>query len=193
MSIDTPSQPDRSTGFVGGTPAAWHTGGRGAAIRWTVTATTMGELLIAATWRGVCRVAFGAGEADVRARFPAVNLVRDDDALATLATAVVAVIEHPDRPHQLPLDVAGTAFQQAVWRELARVLPGETVSYATLAVRAGRSGAARAAGSACGANPVGVLIPCHRAVRADGTLGGYAWGLERKAALLAREGAQTKL
>jgi AraC family transcriptional regulator of adaptative response/methylated-DNA-[protein]-cysteine methyltransferase len=89
----------------------------------------------------------------------------------------------------LPLDVRGTAFQEAVWRELARVPAGETVSYAALAARAGKPGAARAAGSACGANKVALLIPCHRAQRADGSPGGYAWGLDRKRALLAREKA----
>jgi AraC family transcriptional regulator of adaptative response/methylated-DNA-[protein]-cysteine methyltransferase len=87
----------------------------------------------------------------------------------------------------LPLDVAGTAFQQAVWAELMRIPPGETRSYAQIAAAVGRPGAVRAAGSANGANTVAVLIPCHRVVRSDGTLGGYAYGLERKAALLARE------
>ena len=90
---------------------------------------------------------------------------------------------------ELPLDVAGTAFQQAVWRELSRVPPGETPSYAALAARAGRPKAVRATGTACGQNQVAVLIPCHRAKRADGSLGGYAYGLERKIELLKREGA----
>ena len=89
----------------------------------------------------------------------------------------------------LPLDVRGTAFQEAVWRELTRIPAGETVSYAVLAARAGRPKAVRAAGSACGANPVAVLIPCHRAQRADGSMGGYAYGIERKIALRAREQA----
>lgn len=155
--------------------------------------TDLGELLVAATERGVCRMAFGTGEAELRGRFPAAEIVRDAAALAALASAVVAAVERPGRPHDLPLDVAGTAFQQAVWRELARVPPGETVSYAALAVRAGKPGAARAAGTACGANPIAVLVPCHRAVRADGSMGGYAWGLDRKAELLARERGQTKL
>ena len=84
----------------------------------------------------------------------------------------------------------GTAFQQAVWRELMRIPAGETRSYTQLAVAAGRARAVRAAGSACGANPVAVLIPCHRAQRGDGSLGGYAYGLDRKRALLAREAAQ---
>lgn len=183
----------RADDRLGMTPSAWRAGGKGVVIRWTVVPTSLGELLIAATERGVCRVAFGLGEADMRARFPAAELVRDAVALAVLATAVVAAVERPGRPWDLPLDVAGTAFQQAVWQELARVPPGETVSYAALAVRAGKPGAARAAGTACGANPIAVLVPCHRAVRADGSLGGYAWGLDRKAELLERERDQTKL
>lgn len=177
----------RTDDRLGMTPSAWRSGGKGVTIRWTMLPTTLGELLIAATTRGVCRVAFGAGEEALSAQFPAAELVRDDATLATLATGVVAVVERPGRAHHLPLDVAGTAFQQAVWRELARVPPGETVSYAALAVRAGKPGAARAAGTACGANSVAVLIPCHRAVRTDGSLGGYAWGLKVKEELLARE------
>jgi AraC family transcriptional regulator of adaptative response/methylated-DNA-[protein]-cysteine methyltransferase len=108
--------------------------------------------------------------------------------MADLVARVVAAVDAPERPHDLPLDVRGTAFQQAVWRELSRIPPGESLSYAVLAARAGKPGAARAAGSACGSNAVAVLIPCHRARRGDGTPGGFAYGLDRKAALLAREG-----
>jgi AraC family transcriptional regulator of adaptative response/methylated-DNA-[protein]-cysteine methyltransferase len=93
----------------------------------------------------------------------------------------------------LPLDVRGTAFQEAVWQELSRIPPGESLSYAALATRAGKPGAARAAGTACGANPVAILIPCHRARRGDGSAGGYAYGLDRKAALLLKEGAGDRL
>jgi AraC family transcriptional regulator of adaptative response/methylated-DNA-[protein]-cysteine methyltransferase len=88
-------------------------------------------------------------------------------------------VNAPERPHDLPLDVRGTAFQEAVWRELSRIPPGESLSYAALA--------ARAAGTACGSNQIAVLIPCHRARRGDGSPGGYAYGLERKAALVERE------
>jgi AraC family transcriptional regulator of adaptative response/methylated-DNA-[protein]-cysteine methyltransferase len=105
-----------------------------------------------------------------------------------LARDVVAQVEQPGRDHALPLDVRGTAFQEAVWQALRRVPPGETVSYAALAAMAGHPKATRATGSACGANPVAILVPCHRARRGDGSAGGYAWGLPRKAALLAREG-----
>ena len=102
--------------------------------------------------------------------------------------STVAAVNAPEKPHDLPLDVRGTAFQEAVWRELSRIPPGESLSYAALAARAGRPKAVRAAGTACGANNVAVLIPCHRARRGDGSPGGYAYGLERKARLLEREG-----
>ena len=150
-------------------------------------------MLLAATANGICRLAFVDGddaEADLERRFPGAAIVRGRDELAALAREAAAAVAAPDRPHDLPLDTGGTAFQQAVWRELARVPPGDSVSYAELAARAGRPGAARAAGAACGANPVAVLVPCHRARRGDGSAGGYAWGLERKAALLAREGGR---
>ena len=107
--------------------------------------------------------------------------------MAELLQRTVAAVNAPERPHDLPLDVKGTAFQQAVWRELTRIPPGETRSYAQIAAAVGKSGAVRAAGSANGANHVAVLIPCHRVVRSDGTLGGYAYGLTRKEQLLARE------
>ena len=175
--------PDR----LGMTPTAWREGGRGAAVRWTEVGTTLGPLLVAATARGLCRVAFGTGPGDLNERFPKATVERDHGALADLAARAVAVVESPHLAHDLPLDVRGTAFQQAVWRELARVPAGETLSYAALAARAGRPGAARAVGSACGANALAVLIPCHRAVRGDGSLGGYAWGLAIKRELLRRE------
>ena len=172
---------------LGMTPSAWRRGGEGVAIRWTVVATSLGRLLVAATERGLCRVAFDTGEAELRAHFAMAEIVRDDAGLGALAKSVVAAVERPGEAHNLRPDVAGTAFQHAVWRELARIAPGETISYAALAVRAGRPGAARAAGSACGANPLAVVVPCHRARRGDGSPGGYAWGLERKAELLRRE------
>jgi AraC family transcriptional regulator of adaptative response/methylated-DNA-[protein]-cysteine methyltransferase len=180
-------------GRLGMTPSAWRDGGRGETIRWVVVRSEWGPMLIAATDKGICRLAFGdadGGEADLRARFPKADIRAGGEEMGTLAHEAVAAVAAPERPHALPLDVGGTAFQQAVWRELSRVPPGETVSYAALAARAGKPGAARAAGTACGANPVAVLVPCHRARRGDGSAGGYAWGLERKAALLAREGGR---
>lgn len=177
--------PDR----LGMTPSAWRDGGKGETIRWGAASTEFGPLLVAATERGICRVAFEPDDATLRARFPKARIEQGGPVLEGLLADAVAYVTAPTPQMTLPLDVRGTAFQQAVWRELSRIPPGETLSYAALAARAGNPNAVRAVGSACGANPVAVLIPCHRALRADGSLGGYAWGLPIKEKLLARERA----
>ncbi|HYE28455.1 MAG TPA: bifunctional DNA-binding transcriptional regulator/O6-methylguanine-DNA methyltransferase Ada [Allosphingosinicella sp.] len=173
---------------LGMTPTRWRDGGRGETISWATAETSLGTMLVAATGRGICRLSFDEGEAELRRRFPNARVVAGGAAMADLVARAVAAVEAPARPHDLPLDVRGTAFQEAVWRELARIPPGESLSYAALAARAGRPNAVRAAGTACGSNQIAVLIPCHRARRGDGSPGGYAYGLERKAKLLAREG-----
>jgi AraC family transcriptional regulator of adaptative response/methylated-DNA-[protein]-cysteine methyltransferase len=168
-------------------PRAFTRGGAGETIRWTVAPTSLGPLTVAATAKGLCRVSFDEDAAALAARFPQATLLPADDELAALAARVVAQVESPLRDHDLPLDVRGTAFQEAVWQALTRIPAGETRSYAQLAAMAGSPGAVRAAGSACGANDLAVLIPCHRVTRAGGALGGYAYGPARKAALLDRE------
>ena len=170
------------------TPTRWRDGGRGETIRWATAETSLGTMLVAATERGICRLSFDEGEAELRRRFPNAAIESGGAAMADLVARTVAAVEAPERPHDLPLDVRGTAFQEAVWRELARIPPGESLSYAALAARAGRPQAVRAAGTACGSNQIAILIPCHRARRGDGSPGGYAYGLERKASLLEREG-----
>ena len=172
---------------LGMAPSAWARGGAGVTIRWVVVPTSLGAVMIAATDKGLCRVSFDEDAAALRARFPKAEIVAGGAALADLAAKVVAAVESPDRDHHLPLDVRGTAFQEAVWQALRTIPAGETRSYGELAAIAGSPGAVRAAGSACGANPVAVVVPCHRAQRTDGTLGGYAYGLDRKRALLERE------
>jgi AraC family transcriptional regulator of adaptative response/methylated-DNA-[protein]-cysteine methyltransferase len=168
-------------------PSAWAHGGRGVTICWAVTPTSLGPMLVAATDKGVCRLAFGEDSADLAARFSEAELVAGGEPFASLLADVVSAVEKPGGAPNIPLDVRGTAFQEAVWRELRRIPPGETRSYAQIAAAVGRPGAVRAAGSANGANPVAVLVPCHRVIRSDGSLGGYAYGLEIKAELLARE------
>jgi len=176
-------------GRLGMTPSAWANGGRGVTIRWAVVPTTLGDMLVAATDKGVCRLSFGEGRAALEARFPNAELVAGGAEFARLLDEVIRAVEAPGDFAHIPLDVKGTAFQEAVWRELRRIPAGETRSYAELAAAAGNPGAVRAAGSANGANNVAVLIPCHRVIRSDGSLGGYAYGLEVKRALLQREGA----
>jgi AraC family transcriptional regulator of adaptative response/methylated-DNA-[protein]-cysteine methyltransferase len=177
---------------LGMAPSVWAKGGAGVTIRWTVADTSLGPLLIAATDKGLCRVSFDEDAAALAARFPAATIEAGGEALDSLAADVVAVVEAPGRAHRLPLDLRGTAFQEAVWQALTAIPAGETRTYSELAALAGNPGAVRAAGSACGANPLALLVPCHRAQRSDGTLGGYAYGLERKRELLNREMDQRK-
>ena len=175
---------------LGMTPSAWKDGGRGVAIRWRTVDTSLGPMLIAATPKGLCRISFGEGEAALRARFPQARLCPADADLDAMAAKVAALVDDPRADAALPTDVRGTAFQQAVWAALRAIPPGETRSYGDIAAAIGRPGAVRAAGTACGDNTLAVLIPCHRVLRSDGSLGGYAWGVERKQALLAREKAK---
>lgn len=173
---------------LGMTPSAWRDGGRGETISWATAETFLGTMLVAATAKGICRLSFDEGEEALRRRFPNATIVHGGADMAALLKRTVAAVNAPEKPHDLPLDVQGTAFQQAVWRELGRIPAGKSLSYTELAAKAGRPAASRAAGSACGQNNVAVLIPCHRARRGDGSPGGFAYGLDRKAALLEREG-----
>ena len=174
---------------LGMAPSAWRDGGRGETIRWTVVHSALGPMLLAATAKGICRLSFDEGDEALRKVFPNATLVQDDGSMAELVQGALAAVKAPAQAPELPIDVAGTAFQQAVWRELRKIPAGETRSYAQIAAAVGKPGAVRAAGSANGANHVSVLIPCHRVVRSDGSLGGYAWGLDRKRKLLDAEQA----
>jgi AraC family transcriptional regulator of adaptative response/methylated-DNA-[protein]-cysteine methyltransferase len=177
-------------GRLGMTPSAWRSGGEGETIRWAVADTDLGPMLVAATGKGICRLSFDEDEAVLARRFPKAVIEPGGEGMADLLRRTVAAVNAPERPHDLPLDVRGTAFQEAVWRELQRIPAGETRTYAQIAAAVGRPAAVRAAGTANGDNAVAVLIPCHRVIRTDGTLGGYAYGLERKRKLLAKEGTQ---
>ena len=178
---------DSAPARLGMTPSAWKRGGEGVTIRWTVANTSLGPLLIAATDKGLCRVAFDEDADSLTRRFPRADIVAGGTALDDLAAQVVARVESPARHTELPLDVQGTAFQEAVWAALKAIPPGETRSYAQIAAAARSPGAVRAVGTACGANVVAVVVPCHRVTRSDGGVGGYAYGPERKRALLKRE------
>lgn len=174
-------------GRIGMSPSAWRNGGAGVTIRWAIADTALGSMLLAATEKGICRLSFDEDADVLRQRFPRATIEPGGEAMAQLVAAAVRAVNQPGQHHHLPIDVQGTAFQQAVWRELMKIPVGETRSYAQIAAAVGKPGAVRATGSANGANAVAVLIPCHRVVRSDGSLGGYAYGLERKAALLDRE------
>jgi AraC family transcriptional regulator of adaptative response/methylated-DNA-[protein]-cysteine methyltransferase len=175
---------------LGMTPSAWARGGAGVTIRWTLADTSLGKMLIAATHKGLCRVSFDEDDHALHQRFPQAEIVPGGAALAELAAKVVAAVESPERDQDLPLDVQGTAFQEAIWQALRAIPKGETRSYGELAAAAGNPKAVRAAGTACGANQVAIVIPCHRAQRGDGQMGGYAYGVDRKVALRKREGVE---
>jgi AraC family transcriptional regulator, regulatory protein of adaptative response / methylated-DNA-[protein]-cysteine methyltransferase len=177
-------------GRMGMTPSAWRKGGEGAVIRWAIANTSLGPMLIAATEKGICRLSFDEDEAELTHRFPNADIVPADEKMMDWVNAAIEAVENPTHMPNLPLDVAGTAFQEAVWRELRRIPVGETRSYADIAAAVGKPKAVRATGTANGANNVAVLIPCHRVVRSDGGLGGYAYGVERKVRLLKRESGE---
>ena len=174
-------------GRMGMSPSAWKDGGRGVAIHWAVVDTTLGAMLVAATEKGVCRLSFAEGEAELRARFPRADLSPGGEDFARLVQQVIDAVEQPGTGADIPLDVKGTAFQEACWQALREIPPGETRSYSEIAAAAGNPKAVRAAGSANGANNVAVLIPCHRVIRSDGNIGGYAYGAAIKEELLKRE------
>ncbi|MBP7000734.1 bifunctional DNA-binding transcriptional regulator/O6-methylguanine-DNA methyltransferase Ada [Amaricoccus sp.] len=176
---------------LGMSPATRREGGRGETIRHATAATSLGTILVAATARGVCAVQFGEDEGALTAwlarRFPNATLAAPDPGFAALVADVAATVESPGEDRGLPLDLRGTAFQERVWQALRDIPCGTTTTYADLAAAIGRPGSARAVATACAANPVGVVVPCHRVVRTGGAISGYRWGVARKAALLARE------
>ena len=166
----------------------WTDGGKGREIRWAVVETSLGDMLVAATEVGVCCLSFNEGREELQARFPKAELVEGEESFRELVQQVVAAVEQPGSDHSaIPLDVKGTAFQQRVWQELRRIPAGETRSYGQLAAALGNPQASRAVGGANGANNIAVLIPCHRVVQADDSIGGYAYGPQIKSELLKRE------
>ena len=184
---------ENAEGRLGMKPSAWANGGQGATIHWAIVTTSMGRMLVAATAKGVCRLSFEEDRAALEKRFPKAELIEGGEPFRALLEQVIAAVEAPGDFAHIPLDVKGTAFQEAVWRELRRIPAGQTRSYAEIAAAAGKPTAIRAAGSANGANNVAVLIPCHRVIRTDGSMGGYAYGLDIKRELLRKEGALAKV
>jgi AraC family transcriptional regulator of adaptative response/methylated-DNA-[protein]-cysteine methyltransferase len=177
-------------GRLGMSASDWSRGGQGRAIHWSVIPTSLGKMLVAATETGVCCLSFEEGEEQLRARFPKAELVAGSGEFADLFAQVTQAVEQPERDNShIPLDVKGTAFQQRVWDQLRQIPAGETRSYGELAAALGKPNASRAVGGANGANNIAVLIPCHRVIQADGSLGGYAYGTAIKAELLKREGS----
>lgn len=185
---------EAQSGALGMKPSSLRRGAEGITMRAVVSTCSLGHVLVAATSRGVCAIAFGAEPsslfAELRGRFPRAEVQAADAELDTLTARVVEMIDAARLPETIPLDLIGTAFQQKVWRELRNIPRGATLTYSEIARRVGAPRAVRAVGTACGRNPVAVAVPCHRVVREDGSLGGYRWGIERKEQLLAQEGAR---
>ncbi len=177
--------------LLGMTPSAYRARGAGESIRFAIGASSLGQVLVGVTDKGICAILLGDDpaslEADLRDRFARADIAPAPDAVADLLTRVVALVDDPRRGHDLPLDIRGTAFQRQVWEALQSILPGETLSYGALAARLGAPRAVRAVAGACAANAVAVAIPCHRVIGATGAPTGYRWGLARKQALLASE------
>lgn len=169
-----------------GMPAReYRNGGKGARIAYTTFRSPLGTVLIAGTGRGLCAVKLGEGAERLLAEeFSEAELVHDAKALPEVKRRILEFLSGDATLAKIPLDIRGTVFQRKVWNELRRIPAGETRSYGQIARAIGAPRAVRAVGSACGANPVALVIPCHRALRADGSLGGYAWGLAKKKKLL---------
>lgn len=181
---------------LGMTPTHYQAGGAGETLRFAVGQTSLGAIVVASSHVGVAAILLGDdAEAllrDLQERFVHATLIGGDEAYEALVAQVVGLVEEPATAEPLPLDVRGTAFQRRVWRVLQTVPPGSVISYDEIARRVGRPRAVGAVASACASNPLAVAIPCHRVVKSDGGYWGYTWGLDRKRALLLREGAETQ-
>jgi AraC family transcriptional regulator of adaptative response/methylated-DNA-[protein]-cysteine methyltransferase len=181
-----------SNEVLGMTPRAFRAGGADTAIRFAVGDCSLGSVLVAQSDKGICAILLGndpdALLRDLQDRFPRANLLGGEASFERCVAAVVRMVDAPSQGLKLPLDVRGTVFQQKVWQALLRIPAGATASYAEIARRIGAPQSARAVAQACAANALAVAIPCHRVVRRDGALSGYRWGIERKRALLEREG-----
>jgi AraC family transcriptional regulator of adaptative response/methylated-DNA-[protein]-cysteine methyltransferase len=181
---------EQAAGELGMTPATYGRGGEGANISYTITDSPLGRLLVAVTERGICAVKMGDSDAkletDLHREYPAAKIKRNDAALRSIVQTVLSHLTKEPK-QELPLDIRATAFQRQVWERLRSIPYGQTLSYGAVAKALGNPGAVRAVGRACATNPVALVIPCHRVVREDESLGGYRWGLDRKRKLLERE------
>lgn len=164
---------------------------KSAKIFYSVRPCPLGQLLVAVTERGICKVSLGASAetltAEMAAEFAKAERIRDDEGLGCWVEQIIAYLEAGQPPLDLPLDIRATAFQIKVWRQLRQIPLGETRSYSEVAAAIGQPKASRAVARACASNPAALVIPCHRIIRQDQGLGGYRWGIDRKQALLDRE------
>jgi AraC family transcriptional regulator, regulatory protein of adaptative response / methylated-DNA-[protein]-cysteine methyltransferase len=181
----------KSAQTLGMPPKTFRKGGLGATIRFAIGKCSLDFVLVAASDKGVCAIFLGDVPneltRELQQRFPKAQLISGDRNFEKIVAKVVALVENPRLGLDLPLDIRGTAFQQRVWRALTEIPLGQTATYSEIAQRIGSPKAVRAVGGACGANPISVIIPCHRVLRTDGSLCGYHWHIDRKRALLEKE------
>ncbi|HZV79172.1 MAG TPA: methylated-DNA--[protein]-cysteine S-methyltransferase [Candidatus Binatus sp.] len=185
---------ERARADFGMTPALYRRGGEGMNIGYAIVDSPLGRLLVGATDAGVSSVCLGGSDTELertlRAEYPAAHIERGGVHLTSYVEAIVEYLKG-QRPHlDLPVDIQATAFRRRVWEALRAIPVGQTRTYGEIAAAIGEPKAARAVGQACGANPVALVIPCHRVVRNDGKSGGYRWGSKRKQKLLEQERAQ---
>ena len=187
---------ERSAAMIGMTPSSYRAGAPGQRIRYTLADSSLGRIIIGATDKGICAVRIGDSdrelESQLRREFAKAEITRDNRQLASYVREVVNAAEGKGVSEAIPLDIRHTAFQWKVWQELRRIGVGNTRTYQQVAKAIGEPRALRAVANACAANPVALVIPCHRVVRADGNNGGYRWGVERKNKLLKREQERKK-
>jgi AraC family transcriptional regulator, regulatory protein of adaptative response / methylated-DNA-[protein]-cysteine methyltransferase len=183
---------ERASEQLGMTPTTYQHGGNTMQISYAIVSCSLGYLLVASTQKGICAVKLGdradSLERDLQTEFPGAVLLHDKDARQNWIEKILNFLSGNEPHLDLPLDIRGTAFQQQVWQALQKIPYGETRTYQEIARAIGKPKAVRAVGSACGANPVALIVPCHRVIKSDGSLGGYAWGCDRKVKLLEQEG-----
>ncbi len=182
---------EKTASQLGMTPDKYRRGAIAAGIRYTCADSPLGRMLIAATERGICSIQFARSDGELmeglKREFPFATRKADSGGLQSWVGALLRHMRGKDLDGTLPLDIRATAFQRRVWAYLQKIPFGATRSYSQVAQGIGRPSATRAVARACSTNPVAVVIPCHRVVRQDGSMGGYRWGMQRKKTLLEME------
>lgn len=182
---------ENAESWLGMTPASYAKGGKGAHMNYTIADCSLGRMIVAATHQGIAFLGFGDDDdalvEELGGDFPEAKITPDTGMMKDLVASIMSDFNHSIPRIDLPLDVRGTAFQARVWQALRDIPPGETMTYGEIAEKLGKPKAARAVGRACATNPVSLIVPCHRAVGASGSLTGYRWGVPRKKALLETE------
>jgi AraC family transcriptional regulator, regulatory protein of adaptative response / methylated-DNA-[protein]-cysteine methyltransferase len=182
---------ERSDEHLGMTPSTYKKGGEGITLFYSVVVCPLGQLLVAVTDRGICKISLGDSATELIAlmntEFAKAERTLDDEGVGYWVKKIIAYLEGWQPHLDLPLDIRATAFQMKVWQQLQKIPVGETRTYSDIADAIGQPTASRAVANACANNPVALVIPCHRIIRKDKSLGGYRWGIDRKEALLQQE------